>query len=328
MSPPRALLVLVLIAGRSPRSTARSRRLPGRAPRPHAQPNSPPPRRHAARAGVRDALSQRAQIHLADRRRRRVSVLAAGADRPRPGRPRPPLDHPLSAHPHRLPLRRARTTPVPPTRAQARAPRALGSAEGRATIDVQPGRDACIPAHPEPQLVLARDGHRRRQRARMQDRRRRGAITSRREPPSPTRDDHPPGPLPPVLPTRAWAPDPIAALPGVRGRGRTSARAPLRADEGRPRPPGHDPTDPRTPRSHLAATAPEPATPAATSRPQEGHRDHLYDPGPADLYPMLHAENARHAASLNQTFQQLLRSDLLGRPSHAKAAASGSARSR
>ena len=49
---------------------------------------------------------------------------------------------------------------------QARAPGTLGTARGRADVDVQPRRDARRRAHPEPQPVLARDRHRRRHAAR------------------------------------------------------------------------------------------------------------------------------------------------------------------
>ena len=72
----------------------------------------------------------------------------------------------LPANPDPYVLRGARPTPLPPPREQARAPGALGATRGRAVVDVQPRRDARRRAHPEPQPVLARDSHRRRQCAR------------------------------------------------------------------------------------------------------------------------------------------------------------------
>ena len=63
------------------------RRLPRRPARPHPRRAAPPARRRAARARLRDALSQGAQLRLlADRRRRGAGLLAARADRARPGR--------------------------------------------------------------------------------------------------------------------------------------------------------------------------------------------------------------------------------------------------
>ena len=121
-------------------------------------------------------------------------------------------------------------------------------------------------------------------------------------------------PLPPPVPTRARTAGPIVPDAGVGRRGRAPARAPVRADEGRPRPPGHDPADPRPTRSH-----PRPPHPprradrrgaprravgngrarvhAATtgSFSEGGSTVTTYDPGPEDLYPMLRADNAEVA---------------------------------
>ena len=143
--------------------------------------------------GLRDAVSQGAQLRLlADRRRRGAGVLAARADRARPGRGRRAVDRALPADPDPVVLRGARPAAVPPPREQARAPGTLGAARRRADLDVQPRRDARRRAHPEPQPVLARDGRRRRHPRRVQDGRRRGAVPPRREPPSPPLDDRPP----------------------------------------------------------------------------------------------------------------------------------------
>ena len=76
------------------------------------------------------------------------------------------VDRPLPADPDPVVLRGARPPPVPPPREQARAPGTLGTARGRAALDVQPRRDARRRAHPEPQPVLARDRRRRRHAAR------------------------------------------------------------------------------------------------------------------------------------------------------------------
>ena len=111
--------------------------------------------------GLRDAVPQGAQLRLlADRRRRGAGVLAARADRARPGRGRGAHRRPLPADPDPVVLRGARPTAVPPPREQARAPGTLGAARGRADLDVQPRRDARRRAHPEPQPVLARDRRR------------------------------------------------------------------------------------------------------------------------------------------------------------------------
>ena len=111
------------------------------------------------RARVRDAVSQGAELRLPLIARRRgahasspleqiaraqVAVSAA-------------VDRALPAHPHPVVLRSARPPPVPPARAQDRAPGALGTARRRTAIDVRPRRDARRRAHPEPQPVLARD---------------------------------------------------------------------------------------------------------------------------------------------------------------------------
>ena len=62
------------------------------------KPRSAP--RRAARTGVRDAVSQGAQLRLpADGRLRRAGVPAAGADRPRPDRAGRTVDRPLCADP-------------------------------------------------------------------------------------------------------------------------------------------------------------------------------------------------------------------------------------
>ena len=79
----------------------------------------------------------------------------------------------------------------------------------------------------------------------VQDGRRRRAVAPRREPPSPPLDDHPPAALPPPVRARARTADPLVPHAGLGRRGRAPARAPVGADEGRPRPPGDDPADPR-----------------------------------------------------------------------------------
>ena len=112
----------------------------------------------APRAGVRDALSQGAQLRVPAARRRRGARLApARADRPRPGRARSAVDRALSAHPHPVLLRGVRPPALQAPREQARAPGALGAARRRPAVDAQPDRDAQRGAHPEPQPVLARD---------------------------------------------------------------------------------------------------------------------------------------------------------------------------
>ena len=77
---------------------------------------------------------------------------------------------------------------------------------------------------------------------------------------------------------------PVDAVPGVRGRGRAPARAPLRTHEGRPGPTHDAPADPRPTRRSPAGTAHDPApttNPQPTPRrrppgfptPQEAHHD-------------------------------------------------------
>ena len=118
--------------------------------------------------GLRDAVSQGAQLRLlADRRRRGAGVRRRSSRSPAPrSRVAAPIDRALPAHPDPVVLRGARPAPVPPAREQARAPGTLGAARGRADVDVQPRRDARRRAHPEPQPVLARDRRRRRHAAR------------------------------------------------------------------------------------------------------------------------------------------------------------------
>ena len=147
------------------------------------------------------------------------------------------------------------------TRAQARAPRTLGAARRRPVVDVQPGGDARRRAHPEPQPVLARDRHRRRQPGGVQDGRRRRPIPPRGEPAAPPLDDRPPTPVPPTVPARARPAGPLVARPGVGRGGRAPARAPLRADEGRPRQPDHAPADPRPTRRRPRTRTPPPPRP-------------------------------------------------------------------
>ena len=83
----------------------------------------------------------------------------------------------------------------------------------------------------------------------------------------------PPTALPPPVPARARTADPLVPHPGVGRRGRAPARAPVRADEGRPRPPGHDPADPRSHPASPAAAGPGTVGPSRALSPGERSRN-------------------------------------------------------
>ena len=101
------------------------------------------------------------------------------------------------------------------------------------------------------------------------------------------------------FPRALGAAGPVDAVPGVRGRGRAPARAPLRTHEGRPRQTHDAPTDPRPTRRHPRAPHTthhhQPAANPGRLRPVPDPQEHTmttHQPGPDDLYPMLRADNA------------------------------------